>query len=215
MIHKHELADLRENYGLHVLLEQDMDKDPFKQFQKWMEQAIREKIFEPNAMTLATVGVQGQPSTRIVLLKNFSSKGFVFFTNYESKKGLQMADNDRVALSFWWREQERQVRIEGIVSKVSAEESQTYFHLRPKGSQISASVSPQSKIVSRETLEKAFLEKAEAFENEEKIPYPTFWGGYIVRPSLFEFWQGRPNRLHDRLQYTKQGDLWEMVRLGP
>lgn len=215
MIHKHELADLRENYGLHVLLEQDMDKDPFKQFQKWMEQAIREKIFEPNAMTLATVGAQGQPSTRIVLLKNFSSKGFVFFTNYESKKGLQMADNDRVALSFWWREQERQVRIEGIVSKVSVEESQTYFHLRPKGSQISASVSPQSKIVSRETLEKAFLEKAEAFENEEKIPYPTFWGGYIVRPSLFEFWQGRPNRLHDRLQYTKQGDLWEMVRLGP
>ena len=215
MIQKHELADLRENYGLHVLLESEVDRNPFKQFQKWMDQAIREKIFEPNAMTLATVGEDGQPSTRIVLLKNFSSKGFVFFTNYESKKGRQMANSDQVALSFWWREQERQVRIEGIVSKVSAEESQTYFHLRPKGSQISASISPQSRIVSREALEKAFLEKAETFENEEKIPYPSFWGGYIVQPTLFEFWQGRPNRLHDRLQYIMEDGQWKIVRLGP
>ena len=213
---KKELADLRENYGIATLLESDVDKNPFIQFQKWIETAIKEKIVDPNAMTLATVGADGQPSARTVLLKNYSSNGFVFFTNYDSKKGIQMAENERVTLLFWWKELERQVRIEGRAQKVSVEDSKFYFHARPKGSQISAFISPQSKPVIRESLEKSFLEMIEKYELIDKIPFPSDWGGYNIEPHLFEFWQGRPNRLHDRLQFTlDESKEWKIERLGP
>lgn len=215
-IKKKELADLRENYGISTLLESEIDKNPFLQFQKWIESAIKEKIVDSNAMTLATVGIDGQPSARTVLLKNYSEKGFVFFTNYESKKANQMAENERVTLLFWWKEMERQIRIEGIAQKIPLEESKLYFYARPKGSQISALISPQSKPVERDYLEKSFIEMMEKQDGTDKIPFPHNWGGYMVVPHLFEFWQGRPNRLHDRLQfsYTVNGD-WKMERLGP
>jgi pyridoxamine 5'-phosphate oxidase len=211
---KNKIASIRKEYSHKKLLEEKADKDPCKQFTKWWKQALKSEIVEPNAMTLATASVDGMPSARIVLLKDFDEKGFVFFTNYESYKGKQLQENPKACLVFFWKEVERQVRITGLVEKISAAESDEYFYLRPKESQIGANASPQSQvIISRKWLDERFesLKK-----NESLIKRPDNWGGYRVKPVLFEFWQGRPGRLHDRLQYTLQDDgSWIIERLAP
>jgi pyridoxamine 5'-phosphate oxidase len=205
---------MRESYESSFLLEEDCDANPFHQFDKWFHHAIDIKLPEPNAMTLATVGKDGQPSARIVLLKSFSRHGFIFYTNYESRKGKQMQENDKVSLLFWW--QERQVRIEGVVNKVDRAAAETYFHSRPKGSQIGALVSPQSQVLeNRNILEERFKELEHEYRGKE-VPLPENWGGYIVTPNLIEFWQGRLSRLHDRIQYARIAeDSWKIERLAP
>jgi pyridoxamine 5'-phosphate oxidase len=209
-----DVHNMRESYESSFLLEEDCDANPFHQFDKWFHHAVESKLPEPNAMTLATVGKDGQPSARIVLLKSFSKHGFIFYTNYESRKGKQMQENDKVSLLFWW--QERQVRIEGVVNKVDRAAAATYFHSRPKGSQIGALVSPQSQVLeNRNILEERFKELEHAYKGKE-VPLPENWGGYIVIPHLMEFWQGRMSRLHDRIQYTKLSEeKWKIERLAP
>jgi len=210
------LSDLRREYALAGLKEPDLDPSPFKQFDKWFQQALAAGLPEPNAMTLATATPDGKPSARVVLLKGFDERGFVFFTNYESQKGRDLSANPQAALVFYWIELERQVRISGGVSRVSAEESETYFHSRPIGSQLSAWASQQSEVVSgREILEDRLEELTQEYQSKP-IPLPPFWGGYRVAPDTLEFWQGRPNRLHDRLRYTLQpGSQWLIERLSP
>ncbi len=209
-----DVHHMRESYESSFLLEEHCNEDPFLQFDEWFHHAIEMKLPEPNAMTLATAGSDGQPSARIVLLKSFSKEGFVFYTNYESRKGRQMQENEKVALLFWWAE--RQVRIEGVITKVDKEAAQKYFHSRPKGSQIGAIVSPQSQVLeNRFVLEEKFKEAEHAYRGKE-VPYPEHWGGYVVVPQLIEFWQGRVSRLHDRIQYTRiADDKWKMERLAP
>lgn len=211
-----DLAGIRKDYRLQSLLEKDVDANAMKQFETWWHQAIESKIEEPNAMTLATSSIEGQPSARIVLLKGIETGGFVFFTNYHSKKGQQIAANPKVSLVFFWKELERQVRIEGSIKKVDAGESDTYFSSRPHQSQIGAWSSPQSEpISSREILEKNVEAYTSKFQSQD-IPRPENWGGYIVTPGLIEFWQGRPGRLHDRLQYTlSETKSWTIERLAP
>jgi pyridoxamine 5'-phosphate oxidase len=209
------IADIRRDYSLHSLNESDVASSPIQQFTKWWNDALASEILEVNAMTLATSTKSGKPSARIVLLKGFDEKGFVFFTNYESNKGKALAENPNAALIFFWKEIERQIRIEGITEKISASESDAYFFSRPEGSRIGAWASPQSKIIkNRNILE----ENLQRFSNEFKnsIPRPPHWGGYRVMPELIEFWQGRSNRLHDRIQYTKTGSgSWKVDRLAP
>jgi pyridoxamine 5'-phosphate oxidase len=209
-----ELADIRKDYKLASLSEADIDHSPFAQFEKWFAEAMAAKVNEPNAMTLATVNKDGKPAARIVLIKDFDTRGATFFTNYESRKGNDLAANDDAALVFFWPELERQVRIEGRVEKVSPEESDAYYAVRPLGSRIGAWASPQSRVVaSREALETAV-----AAETAAKGPHPSrppHWGGYRVIPTLFEFWQGRASRLHDRLCYQLNGTTWQVVRLAP
>jgi pyridoxamine 5'-phosphate oxidase len=210
------LAHLRRDYTLDGLDEADVDPDPFRQFALWFEQARTATGHEPNAMTVATVGVDGVPAARMLLLKGFDERGFVFYTNYESAKARELAANPRAALLFFWPELERQIRISGDVEKATPEESERYFHSRPRGSQISAAVSRQSEVIPN----RAFLAEAAArFETEhqdQEIPMPDFWGGYRVRPAWIEFWQGRPNRLHDRIRYIRRDDAtWEIARLSP
>ncbi len=210
------IADLRLNYTLSGLSETDIDSNPFEQFQLWFEQALNAQIREPNAMTLATATTEGKPSARIVLLKGFDQKGFVFYTNYNSLKGRQLIDNPYAALVFLWNDLERQVRIEGKVERLSPEESDIYYYSRPFGSQLGAWVSNQSEIIaSREVLEKR-LEEFSAKYQSETIKRPSHWGGFRVIPTEIEFWQGRPNRLHDRLRYCQndRGD-WTIDRLAP
>ena len=209
------LAELRREYTLAGLRRADLDADPISQFQKWFAQAMQAEIVEPNAMTLATVGGDGQPSTRIVLLKGVDDRGFSFFTNYESRKGQELTENPKASLTFFWAGLERQVSVRGMVSKLSREESEAYFALRPLGSQRGAWVSKQSRVVAnREYLEKRLAEVTKEFW--EKVPTPSYWGGYALNPTAVEFWQGRPNRLHDRLLYTKQtGGSWLIERLSP
>lgn len=213
------LAGLRAHYRYGELRESDIDPDPVVQFNRWMNEAILDNLFEPNALSLATVGEDGQPSCRTVLLKGILREGFIFYTNYESKKARQIDTVGKAAMLFWWREHERQVRIEGIVERVPRELSEDYFNERPRGSRISAIISPQSKVIKdREILEQLYLEAEEKFENREP-DYPEYWGGFILKPELFEFWQGRPNRLHDRLEYRSadsgnEGE-WTIVRLAP
>ena len=210
-----DLSHLREAYLLGTLEIEHCHDDPFVQFDIWFQQATEANVFEPNAMSLATVSSSGQPSARTVLLKSFNHEGFVFYTNYESKKGREMAENERVCLLFWWREQHRQVRIEGRVSKTGREAAEKYFHSRPTGSQLAASISPQSKVVAnRESLETQMIHLASKYPSG-KIPLPENWGGYNVKPVLFEFWQGRDNRLHDRIEYVLENDLWVKRRLAP
>jgi len=224
---KEHLAKIRADYQMATLSETEVGSDPLLFFQKWFSQAEEAGITEVNAMTLATANMWGMPSARIVLLKGLDEEGFTFFTNYDSEKGRQIADEDSVALLFFWKELERQVRIEGTARKVSATESDDYFHSRPKGSQISAAASPQSEIISdRSVLEKKVQELEQQYA-EQEVPRPEHWGGYKVFPEKIEFWQGRSNRLHDRIVFFREpetdngeGELpgysqWETFRLAP
>ncbi|MFS8973204.1 pyridoxamine 5'-phosphate oxidase [Cupriavidus necator] len=214
-----QLADLRRTYVLGSLSETDVAPDPMSQFKRWFDEAVTAKLPEPNAMTLATVGADGQPSARIVLLKGIDDRGFTFFTNYESRKGLDMAANPRAALLFHWVQLERQVRVEGLVEKVSDDESDAYFASRPLGSRVGAWASEQSREVpGRNVLEQRELEYRSKFG--ENPPRPPHWGGYRLVPTAMEFWQGRPSRLHDRIAYRLQpgaqpGGAWQIVRLSP
>ena len=209
------IADIRKDYKLRSFLEAEAASNPFVQFKEWWNDAIASNIDEVNAMTLATVNAAGKPSARIVLLKAMSEEGYEFYTNYESHKAKEMAGNSNIALVFFWKELERQIRIEGIVKKAPEDVSDIYFNSRPEESRIGAWSSPQSKIIpSRETLEKKVLDIKDKFEGKE-ITRPTFWGGYIVEPVLYEFWQGRSNRLHDRIEYVKNETGWIKRRLAP
>ena len=210
------IADIRKEYKMQSLLETDIEQHPIAQFEKWWQQAIESHIDEVNAMTLATVGAHGMPSARIVLLKGFDAEGFTFFTNYESRKGKELNNHPQAALVFFWKELERQIRIEGLVAKIDAAASDAYFHSRPTESQIGAWTSPQSKVIaSRTFLEEKFQEMTASFENQD-INRPSFWGGYKLKPSKIEYWQGRAGRLHDRIQYEQSVDgAWTMNRLAP
>jgi pyridoxamine 5'-phosphate oxidase len=210
------IADIRKEYKKEVLSEENVHQNPFRQFERWWGDALSGSIDEANAMTLATATKQGKPSARTVLLKGYDERGFIFFTNYESKKSGDIAENPMVSLLFFWKELERQVRIDGVVEKVSEKESDEYFSSRPPGSQVGAWASPQSAIIpSREILEKKASEIEKSFEGK-KIVRPPHWGGFLVRPIQIEFWQGRPNRLHDRIIYTKtEDDQWKIQRLAP
>jgi pyridoxamine 5'-phosphate oxidase len=211
-----DLHKMRESYTSSILLEEECDPDPFLQFDKWFHQAIEAKMYEPNAMALATTGNDGQPSVRMVLLKSFDRNGFVFFSNYVSHKGKQISDNNKVGLLFRWSGHERQVRIEGFTTKTSEALNDEYFHSRPKGSQIAATISDQSKpIENRQVLDQLYIQKEKEFADKE-VPLKENWGGYVVTPLVFEFWQGRESRLHDRIRYTKENDgSWKMERLAP
>jgi pyridoxamine 5'-phosphate oxidase len=210
------IADLRKEYSSETLLENDVESNPIQQFQKWWDQAVSSEILEPNAMTLATSSTDGLPSARIVLLKGVDERGFVFYTNYESFKAVQLEENPKACLVFHWKELERQVRIMGVVEKVATSESDDYYQSRPVGSRIGAWTSPQSKVIpNREWLEQEFDKRKEEFNNGE-VPRPPFWGGYVVRPVIIEFWQGRFSRLHDRIQYTlEKNGAWKTERLAP
>jgi pyridoxamine 5'-phosphate oxidase len=208
------LAELRNEYALKTLDEADVDRDPLKQFGVWMVEAIHAQVPEPTAMTLATVGANGRPAGRIVLLKGLDPQGFVFFTNYSSRKGRDLAAHPFAALTFMWKELERQVRIEGSVEKVRAEESSAYYITRPLGSRIGAWASPQSeRIEGRAWLERRW--EALGREHGENPTRPAHWGGYRVMPDYLEFWQGRRSRLHDRLAYSRAGSGWQIARLAP
>lgn len=210
------IADLRIDYSSQTLLEDSVATQPIAQFQTWWDQVIATEISEPNAMTLATASADGFPSARIVLLKGFDEEGFVFYTNYNSYKANQLDENPKACLVFFWKELERQVRISGIVTRVTEEESDIYFHSRPVGSRIGAWASPQSQsIENREWLEQVFEKKKEEFRQGE-IPRPPHWGGYRLKPVIVEFWQGRFSRLHDRIQYTlDENGAWKIERLAP
>ena len=209
-----KIADLRQEYMRESLDEHDVARDPLVQFNRWFDEAVAAKMPMLNSMTLATVSAAGQPSARIVLLKGVDARGFVFFTNYASRKGVDLAANPVAALLFHWVELEREVRIEGHVEKVSTRESDDYFASRPLGSRHAAIASPQSEVVpDRAALEKSF---AAAEKSHGSAPVrPPQWGGYRVQPSSLEFWQGRPNRLHDRVLYTRVGESWKIERLAP
>ena len=209
------IADLRKSYELAELVESAALSDPLKQFELWLAEAIAAKVPEPNAMTLATVGSDMRPSTRIVLIKGLDARGPVWFTNYQSRKGVEVAGNPYAALQFHWVEMERTVRIEGVVEKISADDSDAYYHSRPLGSRISAWASPQSDVVaSRDFLVAHEAEFAAKFGDNP--PRPPHWGGYRLIPDNWQFWQGRPSRLHDRLRYTLQADgEWLRERLAP
>lgn len=209
------IADIRKDYRLRSLSEADVQADPIAQFRVWWDEAVSSAVGEVNAMTLATVSAESRPSARIVLLKGFDENGFMFFTNYQSRKGKEIDANPHAALVFFWQELERQVRIEGGIEKVSEAESDTYYHSRPQGSQIGAWASPQSEVIAgRETIESNYASLEQKFGAGE-VPRPGFWGGYIVRPSMIEFWQGRSSRLHDRIRYDLADGDWRITRLAP
>ncbi len=209
------IADLRREYASRALSEDQADADPIRQFTTWFDEAVSAQLLDVNAMTLATVSPTGDPAARIVLLKGFDEHGFVFFTNYESAKGRELAARPRACLLFFWVELERQVRITGSVTQVSTAESDEYFHSRPFESQIGAWASAQSTpVANRALLETRFAELSAQYAGKA-VPLPPFWGGYRVRPELVEFWQGRQSRLHDRLLYTRDGANWSRSRLAP
>ncbi len=212
---KENLFDLRKEYRLQKLIVDEVLTNPFQQFQNWFEQALQSKVNEPNATCFSSADKNGRPSSRMVLLKKFDNKGFIFFTNYKSRKGNQLDDNPHGAMLFFWAELERQIRIEGQIIKISPEESDEYFFQRPEGSRIGAWASPQSEpIPNRNYLEKLEDDYKNIFKGE-KIVRPEHWGGYCLIPNRFEFWQGRENRLHDRIEYSKSNNLWNIVRLAP
>jgi pyridoxamine 5'-phosphate oxidase len=211
------LADLRVNYARESLTEENVDPNPIVQFNRWFGQALEARLREPNAMTLATVSQDGRPSARIVLLKEVEGKDFVFYTNYESRKSRELAANPHAALIFYWAELERQIRVEGGVERVPRAKSEAYFDTRPRGSQLGAWASCQSQVVSnRAELERKLAALEANYQGCERVPAPEFWGGFRVKPVRIEFWQGRSDRLHDRLQYSLREDgSWRLERLAP
>lgn len=209
------LQDLRREYASRELNEADAAADPLEQFARWFDEAGRAELVDVNAAVLATASAAAEPAARIVLLRGFDERGFVFFTNYDSAKARDLAENPRASLLFFWAELERQIRITGAVAQVTPEESDAYFHTRPLASQLGAWASPQSRpIASRADLESRFAEESRRYANQ-RVPLPPFWGGYRVAPERIEFWQGRPNRLHDRLLYIRRHDGWDRSRLAP
>ena len=210
-----ELADIRKDYRLKVLDEQQVDSNPMNQFESWLNEAFEAKVNEPTAMVLATATKLGIPSTRVVLLKAFSENGFGFFTNYESRKGEEIAENQHVALLFHWPELERQVRIEGVAQRTSDAISDEYFNSRPFESRLSAVISAQSKVVpDRDYLEKLWTSQQDETATQP-LTRPAFWGGFLIDPVKIEFWQGRSNRLHDRLLFSRKESTWTLARLAP
>ncbi len=210
-----ELPNIRKEYHLSNLEVDMLDQNPFVQFNNWLNEAIQAEAIEPTAMSLSTSTPDGRPSSRMVLLKEINDEGFVFFTNYESKKGIQISINPLGALLFFWPKLERQVRIEGTISKIIPEKSDEYFYARPQGGKISAWSSPQSQhIPNREYLENLQKDYEKLFKTRS-LERPRHWGGYILKPDLYEFWQGRDNRLHDRFEYSLKGHIWEIQRLAP
>ncbi len=209
-------ADMRHDYGLAGLLEKDLAKNPFQQFEKWFQEAQAAKVVEPNALSLATATRDGRPSVRTVLLKHCDGRGFVFYTNYESRKARELADNGRASLLFPWVALERQIIAEGVITKVSREEADAYFHSRPRASQLAAWASPQSTVIAgRAVLEESYRVVEKKYEGRE-VPLPPHWGGYRLAPESVEFWQGRRSRLHDRLRYRREpGGDWVVERLAP
>lgn len=216
MTSRRKLADLREEYAKASLNVHDVAADPIEQFKSWFEDAREAELGEPNAMVVATVDGEGRPSARVLLLKGVDERGFTFFTNYESRKGGELDDNPHVAMVFHWMGLERQVRIEGSAARLEHDESAAYFAQRPRGSQLGAWASPQSRMIgSRDVLEERLSEIEQRF-GDRTIPCPGHWGGYLVRPDRVEFWQGRPNRLHDRIVYERTADdSWTTSRLAP
>ena len=212
-----QLADLRKTYAQQTLSEADVLPNAMHQFRKWLDEALQTDVAEPTAFTLSTVSALGQPSSRVVLLKGLPEEaGFLFYTNYESRKGHELAGQPLAAINFFWPALERQVRVEGRVEKAPAEMSTEYFQSRPRDSQLGAWASPQSQVIaSREQLEARKAQLATEFGSQVPLPRPEFWGGYIVRPTQMEFWQGRPSRLHDRICFELAADGWKISRLAP
>lgn len=209
------LKQLRHDFAKAQLSKKDLLENPFEQFKKWLDEAVKAEVMEPIATTLSTVSKYGQPSSRIVYIRDITNNGFVFFTNYLSKKGIDISVNPKGCLNFFWPELERQIRIEGIIEKVSHDVSDAYFNDRPKSSQIGAHASLQSQpLESREHLENKVQSLSNQYQ-DQVVPRPSNWGGYIIVPHHFEFWQGRPSRLHDRITYNKEEDNWKLGRLNP
>ncbi len=215
MIDSKKIQNIRINYKQKSLSVSDVELNPFRQFEKWFEETMHSEILEPTAFILATADKQSRPSARALLMKGFDEAGFYFYTNYESRKGKELEENNQASMLFFWSELERQIRIEGKAVKTSQEESYKYFRTRPFKSKVGAWASHQSSVIdSRLTIVKKFLNFLVKFHSSE-IPLPPYWGGYILKPEVFEFWQGRPNRLHDRIRYRKENEEWIIERLSP
>jgi len=210
-----DLSNKKTNYNFAELSKKDVDNNPFKQFVQWLDAAVEADVNESNAMVLSTVSSDSKPSSRVVLLKGVSERGFMFYTNYQSKKGNELAYNKHASLLFFWPELERQLRIEGAIEKIDPLHSDDYFNKRPIDSKIGATISPQSQVIPNRSF---LLEKKKELEKKiknDELKRPNYWGGYVLIPDLFEFWQGRPNRLNDRIQYSIRNNNWEIVRLAP